>query len=187
MVEQGEYAVNFDEFLIRAQSPLSRGGGHMRLSLIFVPILLANPAVAAERAPLPGWMAGCWIQQQSNSWTEECWTAPRAGSMLGSGRRGRGEMLSSWETMQIFADQPNGDGPTIKLGFWGAPNGKNRTLFAASKWSASEVVFFNLAHDYPQRVRYWREGALLKAEISLADGSKAVRFDYRPMGNGQAR
>ena len=41
------------------------------------------------------------------------------------------------------------------------------------------VTFVNTANDYPQRIRYWREGPLLKAEIALEDGSRARTWTYK--------
>ena len=46
---------------------------------------------------------------------------------------------------------------------------------------AEAVEFANPAHDYPQRIRYWRQGKLLMAEVSKMDGSKALRWNYRPV------
>lgn len=45
-----------------------------------------------------------------------------------------------------------------------------------------EIVFADPAHDYPQRIRYWRDGAMLRAEISKMDGSRVNRWAYVPMG-----
>ena len=39
----------------------------------------------------------------------------------------------------------------------------------------------NPAHDYPQRIRYWRQGKLLMAEFSKLDGSQTERWNYRPV------
>ena len=61
-------------------------------------------------------------------------------------------------------------------------NGAPRVAFVLVSQTAHEVVFANPAHDYPQRVRYWREGDLLKAEIALADGLRAMAFTYRRAG-----
>ena len=133
-------------------------------------------AVAPDASALPGWMAGCWIEERGERWTEECWTAPRGGTMLGSGRRGTGGAVRSWETMQIIVAA---DGTTD---FWGAPSGANRTPFKLSLRGERELVFLNAGHDYPQRIRYWRDGAVLNAETSLADGSKPMRWSYRRMG-----
>ena len=66
--------------------------------------------------------------------------------------------------------------------FYGAPSGEDRTPF---HWVASrsrDVTFVNAAHDYPQRIRYWREGKELVAEISLKDGTKAQRWRYARAG-----
>jgi hypothetical protein len=143
--------------------------------------LLALGCTAAALATEPGakgppaWMAGCWIMQADQKWTEECWTPPRAGMMLGSGRSGAAETLQSWEATQIL---PDADG---KLVFWASPDGAARVAFPMLSQGANEIVFANPTHDYPQRVRYWREGKVLNAEISLADGGKPMRWRYRPM------
>ena len=42
------------------------------------------------------------------------------------------------------------------------------------------MTFVNETHDYPQRIRYWREGMALNAETSLMDGSSAERWSYMP-------
>ena len=147
--------------------------------LMFAAILAAEPQPLA----LPGWMAGCWEQREGENWTEECWTGPRARIMLGSGRSGTGGVLKSWEVMQI--EMVETDDPAIDpLTFYGAPGGKNRTAFAWLRTSSDPgVTFVNAAHDYPQRIRYWRDGKYLMAETSLADGTKAQRWKYAPIGD----
>lgn len=141
---------------------------------------------SAPPAKLPGWMAGCWMDTQGNRWTEECWTAPRAGIMIGSGRSGSGDALESWETMQIVLDaSAAGTGKRVPLAFFGAPRGEGRTMFVW-KPGAGEgegVGFENPAHDYPQRIRYWREGERLMAEISRIDGTRAMRWSFRRSGS----
>ena len=146
-------------------------------------LALLIAAEAPARAPvLPAWMAGCWERHSGDKWTEECWTAPRAGIMLGSGRSGTGETLREWEVMQI--ERVDADDPAVpRMTFYGAPGGQNRTPFV---WVASDdpgVTFVNESHDYPQRIRYWRDGKELVAEIALKDGSKAVSWRYKPMGD----
>ena len=141
-----------------------------RFAILFV--LVAAP-VCADDAPLPAWLAGCWEHREGDRWTEECWTAPRAGIMLGSGRSGEGERLGSWEVMQIVRDPQPG-----ALTFYGAPAAADRTAFTAHA-GGEGVTFVNPAHDYPQRVHYRREGDDLVAEVSLLDGSNASRWTYR--------
>ena len=48
-------------------------------------VAVSTPAPAPVPAStLPQWMAGCWTTQGAPMATEECWTAPRGGMMLGS-------------------------------------------------------------------------------------------------------
>ena len=137
--------------------------------------LLANPTA---QPVLPVWLAGCWEQETGDSWAEECWNDPRAGIMMGSGRSGSGERLESFEVTQIeLAD--TGDPAAPKMTFYGAPGGQNRTSFTWVPSSEKGVTFVNQSHDYPQRIRYWREGEELIAEVALKDGSKAMRWRYR--------
>ena len=149
-------------------------------------MLLMIAAILAADVPapaLPAWMAGCWEQRSGEKWTEECWTAPRAGIMLGSGRSGTGGVLDNWEVMQI--ERVETDDPVIDpITFYGAPRGKNPTAFAwVRNGKGAGITFVNAGHDYPQQIRYWREGKYLMAETSLADGTKAQRWRYSPMGD----
>lgn len=146
-------------------------------------VLLPLPLAAQEAPELPDWLSGCWEASDGERWVEECWTVPRAGIMLGSGRSGDGETLLGWETMRIALDEPNGDGPNVRMAFLAAPMGGTPTLFAWSPGDPDSVTFINTAHDYPQRIRYWREGRELMAEISLVDGSNPMRWTYRRMGD----
>jgi len=145
----------------------------MRRTILAGLALLATGAGSAPVPPMPGWLAGCWVEQKSPNWTEECWTSPRAGNMLGSGRNGRGDDLRSWEAMQI---ERGVDG---KLVFYASPKGAPRVAFPEISSGPREIVFANPQHDYPQRIRYWREGMDLAAETSLMDGTKAFRWRYK--------
>jgi hypothetical protein len=143
---------------------------------LFVTSAAAAPAGAPQ---LPGWMAGCWEQHHGAEWTEECWMPPRGGMMLGMSRTGSGGRVSEWESMQIVLnDETASDHAVVRMAFWAAPGGKDRTVFAWSPSRQAGVTFYNVAHDYPQRIRYWREGAALMAEISMADGSRTMRWRY---------
>ena len=139
-------------------------------------IIAAGLAAEAAQPALPTWMAGCWEQKSGESWVEECWTVARAGQMMGSSRTGKGDVLNWYEHTRITAE----NGATM---FCALPKGQTGGCFKATKVTDSEVVFENEAHDYPQRIRYWRDGKNLAAEITLKDGSKASQWRYAPMGN----
>ncbi len=148
----------------------------MRRMIVLGLAMIATAATPAPGPVMPGWLAGCWTEQKGPNWTEECWTGPRAGNMMGSGRNGRGEEVRSWETMQV-EQKPDGS-----LVFYGSVKGSPRVAFTASGGGLREIVFTNPQHDYPQRIRYWREGMDLNAEISLMDGSKAHDWHYKRQG-----
>lgn len=142
-------------------------------------ILIAAALAGAEIPSLPAWMAGCWESQTEDRWTEECWSKPRGKMMIGYSRTGTGGRVSEWESMQILLEDETDDPAVVPLAFWAAPGGTNRTMFA---WAASKepgVSFYNMANDYPQRVRYWRDGMDLMAEIALADGTRPLQWRYR--------
>jgi hypothetical protein len=136
---------------------------------MFAILILAEAATL----PMPDFLAGCWEQRRDDRWTEECWTDPRGGLMIGSGRDGKGEAVAHWEWMRI---ERTTDGSVT---FYGSPKGAAAVAFKASGADGKSITFVNASHDYPQRVHYKVTGDGLDAEISLADGSKPVRWTYR--------
>jgi len=133
-------------------------------------LMLAEATVS----PMPAFLAGCWEQRREQErWTEECWTDPRGGLMIGSGRNGRGDHIANWEWMRI---ERGADGSVT---FYASPMGAPAVGFKASQNDARSVTFVNASHDYPQRIRYAATDTGLVAETSLADGSKAERWNYR--------
>lgn len=130
--------------------------------------------VAAAPVPMPAFLSGCWEQRREEGrWTEECWTDTRGGLMIGSGRDGKGDAVRHWEWMRI---ERATDGSVT---FYGSPKGATPVGFQATEGDGKSIMFVNARHDYPQRVRYVATDTGLDAEISLADGSKPVRWTYR--------
>jgi hypothetical protein len=151
----------------------------MRQAIMALAALATAGAAAASdvSAPLPGWMAGAWEQTASeNRWADEYWTPPRGGIMIGAARIGKGEDLGIFEHTRIVR---KADGT---LAFFAQPFGRPAAEFPMVAAGEQMIEFANPAHDYPQRIRYWREGDRLKARISLMDGSKAHDWDYGPPG-----
>lgn len=148
------------------------------LKLLTLSLAFAGAAAQAETgAGLPGWLSGCWRQADGERWTQECWTAPRGGLMVGNGQSGRGDKVANFEFMRIERADKG-------LVFFAAPRGNGWTAFPSAPDSEGGVTFLNVEHDYPQRIRYWREGELLHAETSLADGSEADTWVYRRISGG---
>jgi hypothetical protein len=139
-------------------------------------LLAVAPLAAQEPAAVPSWMAGAWALSDGDRWTEEFWTHPRGGIMIGASRDGLGETLRTWEAIRIVR---KADGT---LAYIPTPNGGAPVEFALIRQDARSIEFANSAHDFPQRIRYWREGDALHAEIALIDGSRAIAWSYAPMG-----
>lgn len=119
----------------------------------------------------PNWLAGSWCTAPQNGrQTCEHWERTPKG-LAGRGEVRRGDSAAAGETMRI---EQRGKAWI----FHAEPRGQAPTDFAAVGVMPEAITFENRDHDYPQRVRYWREGAALMAEVSLADGSKAMRWTF---------
>ena len=145
--------------------------------LFLAALLLAAPLGAQTLAQpqLPVWLAGTWAMEDGANWADELWTDPRGGVMLGVARTGFGPELQSWEIAQIKTRKDGSLAYVVQV------NGQDPVEFPLVLISAEAIEFANPAHDYPQRIRYWRQGKLLMAEVSKMDGSKALRWNYRPV------
>ena len=148
------------------------------LKLAFAALIglgLAAAAPGEQPTTMPDWMAGGWEQRNGELWVDEYWTPPRGGLMSGASRTGKDAKLMFWEQSRI---ERKSDGT---LSYFAMPKGAPATEFKQAKSGPRVIEFVNLQHDYPQRIRYWREGNALKAEVSLSDGTKAETWTYRPL------
>lgn len=138
---------------------------------MFLAAMLALQAPAAVSDL--GWMAGHWTREADGRWTEESWTAPRGGMMLGVSRSGRGEAVREFEFIRL---QAGADGVPV---YWASPGGRPPVAFRLTSHGPNEAVFENPAHDFPQRIRYRREDGTMTATISAIDGSNAMSWQFR--------
>lgn len=133
-------------------------------------------AMLALQAPTTvadlGWMSGRWEAVSGERWTEESWSAPRGGALMGYSRSGRGEALREFEFLRI---QAGADGA---LAYWASPGGRPPVAFRLVSLTGTEAVFENPQHDFPQRIRYVRQGETLTATISAIDGSNAMSWSF---------
>ena len=120
-----------------------------------------------------GWLSGSWVAGDATRWTEEHWSGPRGGAMLGYSRSGRGETLSEWEFIRIA---PGADGV---LAYQAQPGGRPAVAFRLVACDGTGATFENPDHDFPQRIRYVRDGGTMTATISAIDGSRAMSWTFR--------
>lgn len=142
----------------------------MRLIMAAGALVAAAPPPAASVESL-GWMSGRWVEEKAGRWTEESWSAPRGGVMLGTGLSGKGARADDYEFMRIA-------GGAQGVSFWGSPKGRPPVAFRLVSSSAGSVVFENPQHDYPTRIAYRRQGNVLTATISGPGGAKAMSWRY---------
>ncbi|MCK7592898.1 DUF6265 family protein [Pseudomarimonas salicorniae] len=134
---------------------------------------LAFPALAAEPVSLD-WLSGHWCGEQGQTRIEEQWTQPAGGALLGLSRTLKDDRMTGFEFMRIERQQ----GVQHLLA---QPGGSPPTAFRLIESGQQSARFSNPQHDFPQTIRYWREGESLRAEISGPDGrggETRIGFEY---------
>lgn len=143
------------------------------LLIVGAAALLMAQAAPPARADELGWMSGLWLAESAGRWTEESWSAPRGGVMLGHSRTGREDVLREFEFLRIA---PGADGV---LAYLAQPGGRPAVSFRLVARERTSATFENPQHDFPQRIRYVRDGDSLTATISAMDGSNAMSWTFR--------
>lgn len=119
------------------------------------------------------WLAGLWCGSADGTDSEEYWTAPRGGLLLGMHRDLDQGRVSGFEFMRIAYDagsatlfaQPGGRAPA--------------TAFTLSEYGPGRAVFANPDHDHPKRVSYERRDEnTLFASIDGGPGTEATRWTW---------
>lgn len=104
------------------------------------------------------WLVGNWIDDAHGAVVRERWAGPYGDMMLGVGVTLRPGGKSSFEFFRIAKT-------AIGVSYFASPNAAAPTEFKAIELTSTKVVFENKAHDFPQRVMYWREGNDLHARV----------------------
>ncbi|MDZ4777784.1 MAG: DUF6265 family protein [Alphaproteobacteria bacterium] len=142
---------------------------------VFIAALLAACATTPSAAQTPDWMVGYWLSCGNGRQVSETWTGAGSGVLVGTGltRSPRG---IDFEFLRIA---PHEGG----LAYFGSPRGAPPTAFRMVKHEGASAVFENLAHDFPQRIRYARDGDTMTARVESADGAQGMswRFTRAPL------
>ena len=130
------------------------------------------PTKAAAGIADVAWVGGTWLSDPATaggSTTEERWTPPVGGAMIGTSRTIRGTTMTAYEFLCIVER----DGSLV---YNAMPNGRApATEFVLTSFTKDSATFENPAHDYPKAIKYTRraDGALETA-ISGAAGQRVV-------------
>lgn len=124
-------------------------------------------------AQTPDWLAGAWLMCGRGQEISETWVGAGSGVLVGVGFTRGASGRVSFEHMRIAPNAAD------VVSFYGAPDGASATEFASVSQTENRIVFENLAHDFPQRVIYTRDGSRLNARVEDAAGAQAMEWRYR--------
>jgi hypothetical protein len=118
------------------------------------------------------WLSGSWKLESNGKLIEEHWTTPAGGAMLGMSRTIKNGKMTEFEFLRIEQRDQS-------LVYIAQPQGRPPTEFGLASESSSEVVFANLQHDFPQRIRYRHNSdGSVTARIEDESGKKGTDFNY---------
>ena len=143
-----------------------------RILLAAVLLACGEVAVAAPQVADLAWLAGCWARQDAEPGSVEVWLEPAGGVMLGMSRTVRGGKSVEHEFLEIREVEPGA------LGYVAHPSGQAGATFKLLRVGDREVVFENLAHDFPQRIVYRRTADELAARVEGSRYGQTRGFDY---------
>lgn len=159
-------------------NPGPAGGDYSRpMTRIACIVVLLGISVSAQTGKPTlddlSWLAGSWSGETRGIQMEEHWTAPKGSSMVGMHRDvGKGRTML-FEFLRI---EQRGD----QIVYLSMPNGRSpATPFPLKEVSGTRVVFENPAHDFPQRIIYWKDGADLRARIEGTMNGKPGSEEWR--------
>ena len=146
----------------------------MRVTLLLILTAIAAPQ-AQRAAPIDrlAWLQGCWTSQSAGDRVvDEQWMGPRGGAMMGMSRTVAGGTLREYELV-IIRPAPSG------LVYEAHPSGQKSATFPVKEQTDASIVFEDLAHDFPQRIGYRRDGAdAITAWIEGASDGRSRRVEY---------
>ena len=155
-------------------------------TIAFVSLMIVNawanvnaqtPASAMSTISKLSWLVGDWqTAAGGRSQTDEHWTAPAGGSMLGLSRTVAAGRTHEFEYLRI---EQRSDG----IYYVAHPQARcPGTDFKLTHVTNTEAVFENPAHDFPKRITYRKtpEGSLV-ATVDGGPGSKSITLTYRAM------
>jgi hypothetical protein len=143
----------------------------MRL-IVALLLIFSLPVAEADISRLT-WLSGCWSYDGGEPGSGEYWMAPAGGTMFAISRNVRDDRTLAYEYLRIAESDEH------SLTLFASPSGQSPAAFELVSLSASEVVFANPEHDFPQRIIYrlGDDGQLLGRIEGQSDG-QAIAVDF---------
>ena len=142
--------------------------------LAIAALLFSSHATAQAPAKVESldWMAGNWVNESARGKVAETWLGPGNGLMVAVNLSTFANGRKTFEFLRI-AETPTG------ISYFASPGGQPPTEFKLKEAGAKRVVFENAAHDFPQRILYWRDGEALVARIEGTIKGEARQQEWR--------
>jgi hypothetical protein len=144
----------------------------MKRSLVALSLLAASAMLAPAAHADEGlkWMTGCW--RTADKTYKEVWTKSDSGYLFGySLTYDETGAVSFFEQSRIDAGAP--------AVFNAYPGGFGPSEFPELSRGKNTVTFANQAIDYPQRIVYTRKGSRMTATISLINGAREQKWEFK--------
>ena len=122
-------------------------------------------------------LVGLWKMETPRGAIYEEWQVSSDHTFTGRSYRVRDKDTVIMEHISLYRE----GGDIIYSPIASGQNNGQAVPFKLISNTEGRYVFENKGHDFPQRIRYWREGDALNAEVSLIDGGKAMRWRYTAM------
>lgn len=142
-------------------------------AVLFLGLFLALPQTTrAADDPLKSlsWLSGQWVGREGATRTEQHFTKPAGGVILGMRRSLSTNRGTDTEFIRISLEA---DGSVI---YYGQPLGSPTIIpYTLVEKGENMAIFANTAHDYPQRIVFNRYGTNIVAALEGPDGNGGVR------------
>lgn len=121
------------------------------------------------------WLTGCWVARSANGQTEEMWSRPLGGTMIGLSRTVRDGSTTGYEFLLLRS------GAEGRLVYSAHPSGQTPTDFAVTHLTTSTLRVEKPDHDFPRRIEYIRSAsdsvvARVYAEIESESPAFSLRY-----------
>jgi hypothetical protein len=167
------------------EGTIIQGGQSRQVATVYKRSTMKMPplAVGLPATKAPGsiadvaWITGTWMSEPATptaSVTEERWTPPAGGSMLGVARTLTKTSMPAFEFLCLVER----DGSLV---YTAMPNGRApATDFVLTQLTADSATFENPEHDFPKVIRYSKKAdGALETAISGAPGSRVTTMTLK--------
>jgi hypothetical protein len=118
------------------------------------------------------WLAGSWLSQSGATSSEEHWTEPAGGTMLGMNRT-----IVHGKT--VFFEYLRIEKRADAIVYLASPKGQHPpTPFKLAECTQNQATFENPQHDFPQRIIYERNGDELRGRIEGVRNGQAASENW---------